>query len=143
MKKIKCIKCEPHKEAVLTELNDDLKSLQKAVDGYIELVYPFEMEVAILCNEEGKLIPLEFSRPILDDDNNILDLIAGTCYIVGVTPDGYRDLTYNEIKYFLKYYQYPIEVFKWTFTDENGEKRDIIDIIPKNEKGRKVKAYGR
>lgn len=140
--KLKVIKCEPHRESEVCYIDDDLKSLQKAVGGLIEFVYPFDTDVCIMCNEEGKLIPLEFSRPLLDDDNNIVDLIAGTCYIMGVTKDGgNRDLTDEEITFYGKYFKYPIEVFRWTSTKD--ELKDIIDFIPVTNEGRKVRAYGR
>ncbi len=138
---ITCIKCAPNKNAEVVQLKQDLRSLQEAVDGYIEYCYPFDDDnICVLCNEEGKLIPLDFSRPVLDDDNNIFDLVAGTCYIMGCTPDGYnRSLTDDEIKYYMKLWFYPIEVFKWVMPNE-----EVIDIRPfDGNTGRKVKAYGR
>lgn len=141
---IRAIKCEPHKEAVECSLDTDLESLQKAVGGLIEFVYPFDHDVGILCNDEGKLIPLDISRPILDDDNQVIDLIAGTCYLVGLSNDGdLRDLTDVELKFYIGYYRYPIYTFAWEFIDDEGEHQRIIDIYPHNNKGRKVKAYGR
>lgn len=59
-KKIKVLMVEPHKVPCMTEIGNDLDSLQKAVSigadeqGLIELVY-LEDNVSILCNEEGKL----------------------------------------------------------------------------------------
>lgn len=141
---VRSIKCEPHKEAVECALDSSLEGMQKAVGGLIEFVYPFDKEVAILCNDEGKLIPLDTSRPILDDDNVLIDLIAGTCYIVGLGNDGdLRDLTDAEMKFYLNYYRYPIYVFAWEFTDDECKKQHLVDIYPHNNKGRKVRAYGR
>ena len=39
-----------------------LEAMQSVVGGYIQAIYPYEDMVAIVCNEEGKLIGLE---PIL------------------------------------------------------------------------------
>lgn len=47
---------EPGKPPYETELKDGLKSMQKAVGGYIEGCYPFEDPVALICNENGKPI---------------------------------------------------------------------------------------
>lgn len=49
---------EPGKPPYETELKDGLKSMQKAVGGYIEGCYPFEDPVALICNENGKRICL-------------------------------------------------------------------------------------
>lgn len=140
--KFRAIKCEPKKEAVECELDDSLESLQEAVGGMIELVYPFSDDVAILCNEEGKLEKLEFSRPLLGEEKEIIDLIAGTCYIIGLTDEGYRDLTDSEFNFYMEYFRYPIDVFRWVLRTDEGVDY-ITDFTPRNNDGRKVKAYGR
>lgn len=48
--KIKVVLVEPNKKAVITEIENSLKSLQKIVEGYIECVYPFEDNVGIIAN---------------------------------------------------------------------------------------------
>ena len=146
---ITCIKCEPNANAVVCELKTDLKSLQEAVGGYIEFVYPFVDDVCVMCNEEGKLEGLKPSRPLLDGDNAMYDYIAGTCYIMGYTFDGNnRSLTDDEIKHYLKLWEYPIKLIKWvlpkTINDEGFGVKTVIDFEPFNgDTGRKVKAYGR
>lgn len=144
-KRVRAIKLEAKKEAEECYLNTDLKSLQEAVGGYIEQVYPFESDdILLLCNEEGKLTGMEISRAILDNDNTILDVIAGTCYIMALDDEGnYRDLTDMELAYYIKKMKYPIEIFVWEYTDNDGIKRRNLDFIPRNNKGRKVKYYGR
>ena len=48
---------EPNKSAYVKEIGNDLDSMQEEVDGYIEIIYPFEDQyVGLVCNEEGKLI---------------------------------------------------------------------------------------
>ena len=139
--KIKCIKCEPNKNAKIVDIEDNLKSWQQVVGGYIEYVYPFqEQPVGVICNEEGKLEGLPFSRPILDDNDALVDIIAGTCYIVGLDDKGgNRSLTDMEIKLYEKLWRYPIKVYRWVLKDSS-----ILGIEPFDEKnGRKVKAYGR
>ena len=47
------------------EYNSSLESLQAAVGGgLIEAVYPFEEEVAIVCNEEGKINGMPLNRAL-------------------------------------------------------------------------------
>ena len=80
-KKIKVLMVEPHKVPCMTEIDNDLDSLQKAVSigadeqGLIELVY-LEGNVSILCNEEGKLIGLEPNRRLGKD------ILCGVFYVV-------------------------------------------------------------
>ncbi len=73
---------EPGKEPIVTEIENGLKPLQKAVDGMIEVLY-LEENVLIICNEEGKCLGLEGNRRI---DNG--DIIAGTFLICGGNEEG-------------------------------------------------------
>lgn len=45
-----------------TEINSGLEALQKAVGGHIQAVYPYEDPVAIVCNEEGKIMGMPLNR---------------------------------------------------------------------------------
>ena len=56
--KLKVLMVEPQKEPCAVEIPAGLKGLQMAVGGYIEAVYPYEEPVALVCNEEGKLLGL-------------------------------------------------------------------------------------
>lgn len=66
---------EPGKRPVVREMQTGLEALQKAVGGLIEAVYPFEEPVAIVCNEEGKLLELPLNRALLDENGNVYDII--------------------------------------------------------------------
>ncbi|MBQ6836411.1 MAG: DUF3846 domain-containing protein [Clostridia bacterium] len=77
----------PSKLGYTAVIKDELEEMQELVGGYIETVM-FAENLVIVCNEEGRLIPLE---------RNILD-IYGTFFIVGVSGDEFRSLTDNEIK---------------------------------------------
>lgn len=73
---------EPGKKPYVSEIGNDLKSLQKAVGGLIEVVY-LEENVLIVCNEEGKCLGLEGNRRV---DNG--DIIAGAFLICGGNDEG-------------------------------------------------------
>ncbi len=79
---------EPEKSPRMANISGDLESLQKAVGGYIEAVYPYDDPVAIVCNEEGKLIGLPLNRK-LDD----YDIIAGTFIVCGLGEEDFDSLT--------------------------------------------------
>ena len=49
-------------------INNTLEAMQKLVGGLIEIYMPFEDEVAIVCNEEGKMNGLPLNRAVYAED---------------------------------------------------------------------------
>ena len=78
---IDVIMVEPGKEARVMTMNDSLEAMQDAVGGLIEEYMPFEDEVALICNDEGKLLGMPPSRAIRSDDGQVVDVIAGPFFI--------------------------------------------------------------
>lgn len=78
MSKISVIICEPGEKARYADIENDLKTMQNIVDGYIEALMPFNNDICIICNEEGKMNSLSLNRTIYDENENIIDIIAGT-----------------------------------------------------------------
>ena len=78
---------EPQKAPHEAEIGSDLKSMQNAVGGFIEAVYPYDDPVALVCNEEGKLNGLPLNRRLED-----YDIIAGTFFICGLSEDNFASL---------------------------------------------------
>lgn len=76
-----------------TDIESGLESLQAAVDGPIQAVYPYEDPVALICNEEGKLIGLPLNRALRDDIGEIYDIIAGNFLITGLGEESFSDLS--------------------------------------------------
>ena len=107
---MKCIKVEPHKKPEVIESDFGLKALQEAVDGYIECIYPFEDDVAIIANEEGKLLGLAPNRALYDDDGEMYDIICGTFIIAGVGDDSFTELPEEMIEKYLRRFGSP-EIF--------------------------------
>lgn len=60
------------------EIGPDLKSLQQAVGGNIGASYPFSDPVAIVYNDEGKLMGLPLNRALRDESGEAYDVVAGT-----------------------------------------------------------------
>ena len=71
---MKVLMVEPGKSPYAAEIESGLKSLQAAVGGDIQAVYPYEDPVALICNEEGKLLGLPLNRALFDDDDHIYDI---------------------------------------------------------------------
>lgn len=61
---IKVVLVEPGKLARTAEIDSSLAGLQQVVKGSIEACYPFEEEVCIVCNEEGKLNGMALNRAV-------------------------------------------------------------------------------
>ena len=55
------------------EIDPDLKALQQAVGGNIGASYPFSDPVAIVYNDDGKLMGLPLNRALRDEDGQMYD----------------------------------------------------------------------
>lgn len=62
--KISVLLIEPNKYPKMIEIDDTLEAMQTVVGGDIEEYMPFEDEVAIICNEEGKVNGLPPNRAV-------------------------------------------------------------------------------
>ena len=65
--KITVLVIEPGKKPKLTEIGSSLEEMQAVVGGDIEEYMPFDDDVAIICNEEGKMIGLPLNRAIYSE----------------------------------------------------------------------------
>lgn len=98
--------CYPEKVSIGNTLED----LQKAVGGYIEVTYPFEEEVGIVLNEEGKLMGLPLNRAVYAEDGTMHDIYAGDFLVVGLTEDDFGSLSPELLEKFEQKFHQP-EVF--------------------------------
>ena len=121
---------EPGRAPYVKEIDSGLKSLQSEVGGWIEAVYPFEEEVALICNEEGKLSDLPLNRALMDSDGEIYDIIAGTFLVVGLGEEDFCSLSDEYIKKFSDRFKTPEK-----FAEIDGK---IIVIRIENEDGESV-----
>ena len=106
---MKVIVVEPQKTPVVREIDPGLEAMQKIVGGSIEAVYPFDDPVALICNEEGKLLNLPLNRALRDDDGNVYDIISGTFFLCAAPPDSDRfaGLTDQQVKTFMERFDMP------------------------------------
>lgn len=101
---------EPMKNPYMKDIESGLKSLQHEVGGYIEVVYPYEDMVGIVCNEEGKMDGLPLNRAIYGENGEINDIIAGNFLVAGLSEDDFTDLSDDLADKFGKLFESP-EVF--------------------------------
>ena len=100
---------EPKKKPMVRDIGSDLDSMQKIVGGPIEAVYPFVEPVALICNEEGKLLNLPLNRALRDDEGNVYDIISGTFFVCAAPPDSDRfvGLTDQQAKAYMERFAMP------------------------------------
>lgn len=101
---------EPGKAPYVTDIGNDLRSMQQAVGGYIQAVYPYEETVVLVCNEEGKLDGLPLNRALRDKDGDIYDVVAGNFFLAGIGDDDFIDLPDELVEQFTEQFWQP-EVF--------------------------------
>ena len=109
---IKVLKVEPDKAPELIEMKNELEAMQAIVGGYIE-VMPIADDVAIVCNEEGKINRMELNRPLYHE-GEIYDIIAGTFFIAGddISIGEFVSLTPAQIEQYSKQFHDPMYFMK-------------------------------
>lgn len=111
-KTIKIVSVPVGKQAFVKEIRNDLKSLQSEVGGYIQEIYPFEDEVALVCNDEGKLMGLPLNRALRMNGmagNEIYDIVAGDFFVVyaPMESENYESMPEEFIDKYLELFKYP------------------------------------
>lgn len=91
--KISVLLVEPGKRPEIIEIHDTLKAMQDIVGGDIEVYRPFNDDVAIVCNEEGKIKGLPLNRAIYSDRGEFVDIIAGTFFVCYAPVDSEKFLS--------------------------------------------------
>jgi hypothetical protein len=141
---VRVIVCRPGEMAAIEEIDDSLESMQRLVGGMIEEYQPFYdsqdprvEDVAIFCNEEGKLNRLPPSRAILDEDGHVMDVIQGPfflCY-APVESERFLSMPADLEEEFRKKYELPEKIYR----TERGF--DVISFDPKKDE--KERGYER
>lgn len=97
----------PGKAPERMELDGSLESMQKFVGGTIQAVYPFPDPVAIVCNDEGKLLGLGYNRALRDDDGNIYDILCGPFFVCGLGEENFASLAEDLLWKYAQRFQHP------------------------------------
>lgn len=100
---------EPERRPEVKEIDDSLKEMQGIVGGYIQSIYPFEEPVALVCNDEGKLMDLPANRGLRDENGQIYDIVSGTFFLCGAPADSdhFTSLTPEQIEQYRKRFHTP------------------------------------
>ena len=88
------LKIAPGQYPQQVEIDNDLKALQQAVGGAIGASYPFAVDpVAIVYNDNGKLMNLPLNRALRDENGEMYDAVAGTFLVVGLGEEDFASLS--------------------------------------------------
>ena len=98
---------EPLEAPYPAEIDGSLDSMQGIVGGLIQVIYPFDDPVALVCNDEGKLLGLPLNRLLTDGDGRAYDIIAGTFFLCSAPPDSdsFESLSDEQINKYTEYYK--------------------------------------
>ena len=98
---------EPMKEPYVKEIDPGLRSLQAEVGGDIGAAYPFRDPVALVCNDEGKLIGLDLNRGLRDENGELYDIMAGTFLVVGLGEEDFASLSPELAQKYTEHFRQP------------------------------------
>lgn len=104
---------EPGKRPNRTEIDGSLEGMQNLVGGLIQAVYPFhDDEVALIVNDEGKLLGLPLNRALRNEDGDIYDVISGPFFLCAapLDSDHFVSLTEEQVHRYQEQFLRP-EVF--------------------------------
>ena len=68
--------------------------------------------MALICNEEGKLLNLPLNRALRNDERNVYDIISGTFFLCAAPQesDHFEGLTDQQVKTYMERFAMP-EIF--------------------------------
>ena len=99
---------EPERRPKVRDIDGSLKSMQEIVGGLIQPIY-LDDSVALICNDEGKLMNLPANRGLRDKDRQIYDIVFGTFFLCGTPADSdhFTSLTPEQIEQYQKLFYTP------------------------------------
>ena len=97
--------CAPYEK----EIASSLAQMQAIVGGTIQAIHPFAEPVALICNDEAKLLGMPLNRALYDGEGRIYDVVAGTFFLCGVSPDSseFTSLEDAQIQRFKRRFRWP------------------------------------
>lgn len=107
---MRIIMVAPEKKPEIIEISDTLESMQELVGGLIQALYPFDEAVALIANDEGKVMGLPLNRALKDrGTGKAYDIIAGTFFLCGTSPDSghFTSLTEEQLQRYTRLFSVP------------------------------------
>ena len=101
---------EPRKPPYTAEIPVGLDGLSDAVGGPIAATYPFDEQVGLICNDEGRNMGLELNRALYDGRGQVYDVIPGTFVIAGLGDGRFTSLPEDLVEKYSRRFQ-TIEIY--------------------------------
>ncbi len=98
---------EPLKEPYVKQIAPGYRSMQAEVDGTFQAIYPYDDPVALVCNDEGKLLGMDLNRGLRDDAGSLYDIVAGTFLVVGLGEEDFAPLSPELIQKYTEQFRTP------------------------------------
>ena len=80
--------------------------------GLIEPFYPFEEQICIVCNEEGKINGMRPNRSVKNGDGVMIDFIFGPAFICDCRGENLGSLSNEQCDRYGKLFRYPEHLAK-------------------------------
>ena len=101
--KIRILYVQPGKHPEKRFAMNKLRTLQQLVGGDMQAVYPWSKDdVALICNDSGKVDGLPLNRSLED-----YDIIAGNFFICGFSGEKFCSLTDKQLRHYEKLFRDP------------------------------------
>ena len=94
---------EPGRAPYEKEIPSSLDVMQNIVGGLIQALYPFDDPVALICNDEGKLLGMPMNRALRESrTGKPYDIIYGTFLLCGAPPneEDFTSLTDEQFRHY-------------------------------------------
>ena len=107
LEKMTVLVVEPLKEPYVKQIAPGYRSMQAEVDGAFQAIYPYDDPVALVCNDEGKLMGMDLNRGLRDNTGNLYDIVAGTFLVVGLGEEDFASLSPELIQKYTEQFRTP------------------------------------
>jgi hypothetical protein len=110
--KIRVVLLQPGQLSKITEIDASLEGMQKTVGGLIEPFYPFEEEVCMVVNDEGKINGMRPNRAVYGEDGKMMDIICGPAFICDCRGESFASLSEEQLNRYAKQFRFPEQFFR-------------------------------
>ena len=80
---IKVLLVEPFNKLKMITIENNYQAISEIVCGDVDEYMPFEDDVALLCNVDGKRLSLSASHTVTDTETGKTELIYGSFILIG------------------------------------------------------------
>ncbi len=128
---IRAVLVKSGEEPEVIEFEHTLEEMQRLVGGgLIQPIFPFDDDVALICNDEGKLMEMPLNRALYDLRGEVYDIIAGDFFICRAPADSdtFTSLTDEQVERYMERFRHPEEFIRiWSKVQAVKIKTDSRD----------------